>query len=41
MRWPGGLVATKPGIRAKGMVAEQWNGDGETRVRRTKRKIRD
>jgi hypothetical protein len=41
MRRPGGLVATKPGIRAKGTVAEQRNGCGETRVRRTKRKTRD
>jgi hypothetical protein len=41
MWWPSGLVATKPGIRAKGMVAEQQNSGGETRVRRTKRKTRD
>jgi hypothetical protein len=41
MRRPGGLVATKSGIRAKGTVAEQRNGGGETRVRRTKRKTRD
>jgi hypothetical protein len=41
MRRPGGLVATKPGIRAKGTVAKQWNSGGETRVRRTKRKTWD
>jgi hypothetical protein len=41
MRQPDGLVATKLGIRVRGTVAEQRNGGGETRVRRTKRKTRD
>jgi hypothetical protein len=28
MRRRGGLVVTKAGIRARGMVCEQWNGGG-------------